>query len=338
VNVSAPGDRLAPHRDTNGRALAQEQGSLSSALPAYPAHKAERMSFVPAPKPPGRLAVWVSSPASSPVFLGVAAASATAWVAATCLLVVATAAGHPLAAAEPGLEAAGLLLPVISAVLGLVWRRSRPQRTGREVARENRKAARARLTAWRYRNPARGRGLMRRTGRTAVGRIWRPRFPALPSPVGRAISVAGSITLCAFCIYAWPIAHGRFPWPDDGNAPTLASQQWTVVFSMIQLYGWCRFACARLNNSRASARLWTRHADRRSEEFTSRGNPGPGSGWSQLPGRAALVTAGGASKAQCSVWPAAGATAWPAARRGLRTVRAARMPAAPQSPAAISDA
>jgi hypothetical protein len=264
--VSARRATLAPSADPSGPAwpyLTAEQSSPSSALPAYPARESERMPFVPASQPPGRLAVWVSSPTSSPVFLGVAFVSATAWVAATGFLVVATVAGHPLAAAEPGLTVAGLLLPEVSAVLGLIWRRSRHRNTDprlrHEVAQENRRAARARMKTARHDRRAPGRGPIRRAAGAAAGRIWRPRFPELPRAVGRAISVAGSVTLyAALWIYAWPIAHGHFPWPDGGNAPTLFSQQWSAVLSMIPLYAWCRFACDQLNRSRIFVRLSTR--------------------------------------------------------------------------------
>jgi hypothetical protein len=248
-------------------AVTREPSAVSPAPPALPAFPVRDAAWNPAgaARPPARLARWLVSPAARPGFLAVAAISASGWAAAAGLGIFVSVTGHPLAAAGPVLrEPVFLLLSIVDMVLAWSWRSLQPRPApnprplARQAARANRKQARAALRAARRdRARAGGRPHARLPAGAILARIWRPRFPELPRPAGRAISAAGSVTLCAAAwVYLWPAAHGQLPFPVLTSGPNLASQQWGAAMWMVQCYAWSRLACARLNNDRASARLW----------------------------------------------------------------------------------
>jgi hypothetical protein len=198
---------------------------------------------VPAP-PPGRLASWFASPAAAPLLVAVAAVTAAGWVTAAAVMAATVAAGHPIAAAA-ALSVSAFALPaldIVTAIMSLSLRASRPAppaRPGRAVRRAARRARNAAL-----RKPA-AIPAIRLSLRRLRSPVW---FGSLPRPVGLAFAAAWWSTLVAF---VW-LTVRIFP---DGGFPagvTVGGQQLAAAAFMMHFIVWCRIACRRLNRNRAA--------------------------------------------------------------------------------------
>ncbi len=202
---------------------------------------------VPAP-PPGRIAVWLASPASSPLLVAVAVGSAAGWLGAAAVVVSAAAIGHPLEPAASALNFAAFVLPVLDVVTGMCSRACRARRTSApaRAARAVRKAARRAPDGTR-RWPAAIQGVCRALRRS---RGSAP-FGLLPRAVGWVFAAtAWSTVLLLVGLTVWVLPGGGITLGDAGA--TAGSQQLAAAVWMMHLIVWCGAACKRLNRNHAS--------------------------------------------------------------------------------------
>jgi hypothetical protein len=198
------------------------------------------------PRRPGRVSVWLASPAASPLLAVVAVLTAIGWVGGAVVLAAAAVAAHPVV---PGVAVGVtpfLLFLADSATAGgaavlLAGRAgsARPARAARATRRAARQARRASPGA-----PAAVRIVRRVARRHRV-------FASLPRPVAWFFAAASWSTAGAF---AWVIFEAASQ-PHELSWTTAVGQQTFALIWIGHLIVWLRMACGQLDRTRAAARM-----------------------------------------------------------------------------------
>jgi hypothetical protein len=193
------------------------------------------------PRPPGRLACWLASPAAAPLLVGVAAVTAAGWIGAAALMASILATGHPVPAAVTAVIAAGFVIALVDAVTAIG-----------ALAYSSRRPAPSRPAGI----PRALRDTRRRPGiRLAMrGRRRVTLLKSLPRPVRLAFTAAAWPTGLAFSWSLYWIFFHAFPGGHAGA--TALGQQLTAAAFMAHCLAWCAIACKRVNRIRTGAITW----------------------------------------------------------------------------------
>jgi hypothetical protein len=198
----------------------------------------------PPPRPPGRVACWLASPAASPLLVGIAAASAAGWIGAAALMASILATGHPVSAAATAVTASGFVIAVMDVVTGVVG-----------LAYSSRRQA----PSGPARIPRAFRGARRRPGeRLAMRRRRRvdrvTLLKSLPRPVRLALTAAAWLSGLAFSWSLFWIFFRGLPGGDAGA--TAVGQKLAAAVCMAHCFCWCAIACRCVNRNRTGAIIW----------------------------------------------------------------------------------